>query len=365
MKQIPIAKPELDDAEVKAAAEVIHSGWIIQGARVAAFEKAFADFVGAPEAIAVSSGTAALHVALLAANCEPGTTVICPSYSFIATANVIRHCGAEPIFVDIDPKTYNINPDLLEEAVRPNTRAILAVHQVGFPANLERILAFAEKKGLKVIEDAACAIGSEYRGDRIGRPHTLAACFSFHPRKIMTTGDGGMVTTSSREFAEKARRLRQHGIGAGEENYTVVGYNYRLTDLQAALGVEQMKKLPQLLERRREQAARYTSAFSASRWLLPQLEEPGTRSNYQSYQLRVSSDAPVTRNRLLEELKSKGITAQPGIRPIHLEPIYKNVARPSLEETERAAREVVMLPLYNSLSTEEQDFIIKSVLEVF
>jgi perosamine synthetase len=365
MKQIPIAKPELDEEEVKAATEVIKSGWIIQGARVAEFEKAFADFVGASEAIAVSSGTAALHIALLAAGCEPGTTVICPSYSFIATANVIRHCGAEPIFVDIDPKTYNMNPDLLEEAVRPNTRAILAVHQVGFPADLEKILAFAEKRDLKVIEDAACAIGSEYRGVRIGRPHALAACFSFHPRKIITTGDGGMVTTSSKELADRARRLRQHGIGAGEEKYSVVGYNYRLTDLQAALGVEQMKKLPRLLERRREQAARYTSAFSAGRWLLPQLEEPETKSNYQSYQLRLSPEAPVTRNRLLEELKTRGITAQPGIRPIHLEPIYKNVPHGPLDETERAAREVVMLPLYNSLSDEEQDFIIRSVLEIF
>jgi perosamine synthetase len=363
--KIPIAKPDLAEDEVKAVTEVIRSGWIIQGEKVEEFERKIADFIGSNEAIAVSSGTAALHIALIIAGCGKDDSVLCPSYSFIATANVIRYCGSEPIFIDIDPDTYNMNYKLLDKSLKPNTKAILAVHQVGFPAELDEIIEFANKKGLIVIEDAACAIGSEYKGVRIGRPHSLAACLSFHPRKIVTTGDGGLITTQSKEFAERARRLRQHGIKPGEEQYTELGYNYRLTDLQAALGIEQIKKLPMFLKRRKEQAERYTEAFKNCGWMRPQYEQINTSSNHQSYQLRIKSDAPISRDELLKKLKLKGITAQPGIKPIHLEPIYYKSTRKELPETERAAKEVIMLPIYHSLSKEEQDYIIKTVLDSF
>jgi perosamine synthetase len=360
--QIPIAKPELGEAEISAVTEVIRSGWIMQGERIAQFEQAFAEYVGAPAAIAVSSGTSALHLALYTANIRPGTSVICPSYSFIATANVIRHCGAEPIFIDIDPLTYNLDPTLLAQVCRADTVAILAVHQVGLPAALTEIKDFAVSRNLLVIEDAACAIGSEYHHQIIGRPDSLAACFSFHPRKIMTTGDGGMVTCADTEFAARARLLRQHGISNGE--YQEVGFNYRLTDMQAALGIEQLKRLPTLLIHRREQAQRYTAAFQDHQWLSPPFEGEGLRSNFQSYQLRLSSDAPITRDHVLQELRARGITAQPGIVPIHQTKPYRDMVTAPLPETERAAREVIMLPLYHSLTTTEQDYIINSVLDL-
>ncbi|MEW6736545.1 MAG: DegT/DnrJ/EryC1/StrS family aminotransferase [Acidobacteriota bacterium] len=361
---IPIAKPELDETEIAAVSEVIRSGWIIQGTRVLEFERAFAEYVGAPEAIAVSSGTAALHLALYAANCGPGDSVICPSYSFIASANVIRYCGAEPIFVDIDRQTCNINPALLAEVCQSNTKAILAVHQVGLPAPLDEIIAFAKRHNLIVIEDAACAIGSQYRGQRIGKPHTLAACFSFHPRKIITTGDGGMITTADHKLAERMRCLRQHGVGKAGEGYLEVGFNYRLTDMQAALGVEQLKKLPIMLAHRREQAARYTAAFQGRRGLAVPVESPQTVSNFQSYQLRIEPTAPITRDQLLQELIARGINAQPGITPIHLESIYADIAKAPLPETVQAAREIIMLPIYHSLTYQQQDFIIDSILEL-
>jgi perosamine synthetase len=362
--QIPIAKPELGDAEVAAVSEVIRSGWIMQGARVAEFERAFAEFVGAPEAIAVSSGTAALHLALLVAGVKAGRSVICPSYSFIASANVIRYCGGEPIFIDIDAQTYNLDVNLLEAACRPDTIAILAVHQVGMPAALNEIRAFATARNLIVIEDAACAPGSQYHGQQIGLPHSLAACFSFHPRKILTTGDGGMLTTADREFAAHARRLRQHGAGAPGEGYREIGFNYRLTDMQAALGIEQLKKMPALLAARRRMAAHYTAAFQHHRWLTLPIEPSNMLSNYQSYQLRIAPEAPIGRDQLLRELAARGIAAQPGIAPIHLEPIYRATPAMPLPQTERAAREVVMLPIYHSLSEAEQDYIIESLLEL-
>lgn len=359
---IPITKPELGNAEIAALSAVINSGWIMQGPRIEEFERDFAQYVGAPEAIAVSSGTAALHLALMAAGCGPGSSVLCPSYSFIATANCIRHCGAEPIFVDIEPRYYNIDLQLLAAARRSDTKAILLVHQVGMPAAIDEILDFAKAEDLVVIEDAACALGSTYHGVRIGQPHSLAACFSFHPRKIVTTGDGGMVTTADADFAVQVRRLRQHG--AGKEGFVEVGYNFRLTDLQAAIGVEQLKRLPEMLVRRRAQAQRYNETFSQSQWLEIPQEPHNCQGNYQSYQLRLHRDAPVARDKVLQGLAARGITAQPGIQSIHLSKPYQYQAPISLPETEAAAKEVIMLPIYHSLTEQEQDHIIQSIMEL-
>lgn len=360
--KIPITKPDLGEEEILAVTNVIRSGWIMQGNCVNEFERAFAEYVGAKAAIAVSSGTAALHLALLAAGVGQGKSVICPSYSFIATANVIRLCGAEPIFVDIDPDTYNIDPKLLANVCQPNTCAILAVHQVGLPANLEEINLFASKNNLIVVEDAACAIGSEYNQEKIGKPHSLAAGFSFHPRKLLTTGDGGLVTTNDLDFASQVRRLRQHGVDNPKEGYQIVGFNYRLTDLQAAIGLEQIKKLPNFLSHRRNQAARYNQAFSSHQLLSPPKEFPNMLSNFQSYQLRLLPNDIITRDDLLKGLIEAGISAQGGIQPIHKQPVYKEFNQLSLVETEKAAQQVIMLPLYYSLSENEQDYIIETVL---
>ena len=216
LRRIPIARPSLGEEEAAAARRAILSGWITQGPEVAAFEEEFAAYVGAAHACAVSSCTTALHLALHALGVGPGDEVITVSHSFIATANAIRYCGARPVFVDIDPRTYNIDPARIEAAITPRTRAIVPVHQIGLPCDMRAILEIAERHGLPVVEDAACAIGSELLVDRtwerIGRPHGSVACFSFHPRKVLTTGDGGMLTTSDPELDRKFRLLRQHGM---------------------------------------------------------------------------------------------------------------------------------------------------------
>src|SRR5262245_35178149 len=262
---IPVARPSLGAEEEEAAAEAIRSGWVTQGPQVAAFEREFADFVGAPHACAVSSCTTALHLALLAVGVRPGDEVITVSHSYIATANAIRYCGATPVFVDIEPDTFNIDPARID-------RAVLVVHQMGMPCDLAAILEVARARGLRVVEDAACASGSEIRWqgewEHIGKPHADIACFSFHPRKVMSTGDGGMITTANAEWDAHCRLLRQHGMsvpdtvrhGASQvifESYPVLGYNYRMTDIQAAVGREQLKRLPGIVAVRRSLMERY------------------------------------------------------------------------------------------------------------
>jgi len=247
---IPITKPLMGEPEAEAARRVILSGWTSQGPEVAAFEAEFASMVGAPHACAVSTCTTALHLALLAAGVGPGDEVITVSHSFIATANSIRYCGAIPVFVDIEPDTFNIDPALIEPAITERTRAILCVHQMGMPCDLARVVAIGRKHQLPVIEDAACAIGSEIfwdgRWEKIGKPHGDVACFSFHPRKVISTGDGGMITTANPEWDRKFRLLRQHAMSVPDtvrhasnrvifERYPSLGYNYRMTDIQAAV----------------------------------------------------------------------------------------------------------------------------------
>ena len=262
---IPVARPFLGEEEAAAAREAILSGWVTQGPRVAAFEEAFARYVGAPHACAVSSCTAALHLALYALGVGPGDEVVTVSHSFVATANAVAYCGATPVFVDVDPGTYNIDPALIDAAVTPRTKVVMPVHQMGLPCDLDAVLAVAEKRGLPVVEDAACATGSEVRvGGRwgkVGRPHGAVACFSFHPRKVVTTGDGGMLTTRDPALDAKFRLLRQHAMSVPDtvrhaakavvfEGYPEVGFNYRLTDVQAAVGSVQLRRLPEFLARR-------------------------------------------------------------------------------------------------------------------
>lgn len=384
-RTVPVARPCVGPEEEEAVCDVLRSGWLTQGPRVEEFEQRFAEYVGAEQAVAVSSCTTALHLALVACGVRPGDEVICPSFSFVATANSIVHAGATPVFADIEPATYNLDPACIEEAITPRTRAILAVHQVGLPAGLHAILAIAARHGLPVIEDAACAVGSEYFGKRIGAPHGTLACFSFHPRKILTTGEGGMITTGDRELAARLRKLRQHGMSISDsarhrnqrmvfETYDEVGYNYRMTDLQAAVGLVQLRRLDGFLARRRWLASRYTRQLSGLGWLTPPAEPPGHKHNFQSYVVRVKGDGPgavMGRDALMQELLTRGISTRHGVMAIHRELPYRG-HRPwvgtrgddRLPHTAAAADETIILPLFHQMTEEEQDYVVEGIHNV-
>ena len=375
---IPVARPVLGEREVEAARRAILSGWVSQGPEVAAFEREFAAAVGAPYGCAVSSCTTALHLALVALGVGPGDEVVTVSHSFIATANAIRYCGATPVFVDVELDTFNIDVSRLDAALSPRTRAILAVHQLGMPCDLQAISSIARRHTLPVIEDAACAIGSDIRWDGtwqpIGRPHGDVACFSFHPRKLLSTGEGGMLTTRSGELDQRFRLLRQHGMSIPDtvrhqasqvtlEEYEVVGFNYRMTDIQAAIGREQVKRLPSLVERRRELAARYQAAFRSCAGVKTPVEREWARSNWQSYAVRV----PAGRQRaVMQALLDEGISTRRGVMNAHREKAYpagawRVASGHGLEHSEEAQDTAIVLPLFHDLDAADQDRVIDAI----
>jgi len=379
---VPVARPHLGREEVAAAERAILSGWVTQGPEVAALESEFAAYVGAPHACAVSSGTTALHLALLAVGVRPGDEVITVSHSYIATANSIRYCGARPVFVDIDPGTFNLDPSQIEAAIGERTRAILCVHQMGMPCDLTAILEIAQRHRLPVVEDAACAIGSEIlwlgAWEKIGKPHATVACFSFHPRKLLTTGDGGMLTTADNGIDGKFRLWRQHGMSVPDtvrhsspkvvfESYPELGFNYRLTDIQAAIGREQLKRLPHAVSQRRELASRYRQLLSDVPGLHLPLEPDWARTNWQSYCVRLPKAAD--QRDVMQCMLDEGIATRRGIMCAHLEAAYADPKSwrcaqvackpggncPSLSESERAQREGVILPLFPEMTSEQQE----------
>jgi dTDP-4-amino-4,6-dideoxygalactose transaminase len=389
---IPITAPLLDEREIEAVTRPLKSGWLTQGPEVAAFEREFAEYVGARYACAVSSCTTALHLALRALGVGPGDEVITVSHSFIATANAIRYCDAAPVFIDIEPATLNMNPAAIEAAITSRTRAILCVHQLGLPCDLDAIVAIARRHGLWVVEDAACAIGSEIladaRWERIGKPHGDIACFSFHPRKVITTGDGGMITTARPEWDARFRLWRQHGMSVPDlarhaaaevvfETYDTVGFNYRLTDLQAAVGRTQLQRLPEILERRRRLAMRYAARLASVPGVrLPQ-EPVWARTNWQSYCVRLPDGCD--QREVMQALLDRGIASKRGVMCSHRSPAY--VAVPwscdqrwhectcapgtcvRLSESERAEDRSIMLPLYPELSELDQDRVIAALAD--
>lgn len=369
---IPITKPFLGEEEAQAAAHAVRSGWIAQGPMVAEFERLIAARLGVKHAVATSNCTTSLHVALVCRDIGPGDEVICPSFTFIATANSVLYVGATPVFVDIDSRTYNIDPTKIEAAITPRTKAIIPVDQIGLAADLDAVHEIARRHGLHVIEDAAPALGATYKGRPVGAVSPIT-CFSFHPRKSITTGEGGVITTNDDDVAARARIIRSHGASISDlarhnastvtiEAYEELGYNYRMTDIQAAIGIEQLKKFDDILARRLHLADRYNA-------LLPEI--PGVSipyvpdyadHTYQSYCIRLDPERAAARNDVMERMLALGVATRRGIMAIHEEPYYVNrFGWVSLPVTEAATRDTLLLPLFASMTDEEQDRVIEAL----
>jgi len=374
LPQIPVAKPFLGEEEAEATRRVILSGWVTQGPEVAAFEREFAEFVGTPHACAVSNCTTALHLALRAVGIGAGDEVITVSHSFIATANAVRYDGGIPVFVDIGSNGFNIDPDLIEAAVTPRTKAILCVHQLGMPCDLRRIIDIGRRLSIPVIEDAACASGSEilWEGEwqKIGRPHGDIACFSFHPRKVVTTGDGGMLTTANADYDRKFRLWRQHSMDVADtvrhgsrqviyESYPELGYNYRMTDMQAAVGRVQLTRLPALVARRRQLADLYTQSLAGIPWLETPAEPAWARTNWQSYCVKLPPW--LAQRDTMQVLLDRGISTRRGIMNSHREPAYADPASHrvsgKLTHSVTAQEGAIVLPLFAQMSDDDVLFI--------
>lgn len=367
--RINVMIPWLGQEEADSVADAIASGWVAQGPRVARFEEEFAAAMQAPFAVATSSCTTALHLALLVAGIGVGDDVVIPSFSFIATTNAVRYVGANPVFADVDAATGNITGETVRTALTPATRAVIGVDQGGVPLDLDDVRGVTDPLDIVMIEDAACGAGSTYKGRPVGAGADIAA-WSFHPRKLLTTGEGGMITTAREDWAARARHLREHAMSVSAadrhrsvlppaEEYTEIGFNFRMTDLQAAVGLVQLRKLPQMVARRRELAARYRERISEVAGLRP-VRDPGYgTANFQSFWVEVCDEYPTDREGLLEALAHADVSARRGIMSSHRQPPYRDLtpAR-GLPTTERLTDRTLILPLFHTLTDADQDRVI-------
>jgi len=374
---IPISLPVTGEEEWHALKEPLKTGWLTAGPKVRAFEDAFAERHKVKHAIAVTSATTALHLALVALDIKPGDEVIVPAFTWVSTANVVLYQGAEVVFCDIDPKTFNIDPVKLKEKISYRTKAIMVVHLFGLCAPMDEIKSIAGQ--IPIIEDGACAAGSAYKGVPAGGLGKMG-CFSFHPRKSITTGEGGMITTNDDELGEKLQILRNHGASISEEqrhngakpyllsDFNALGYNYRMTDLQGAIGEVQLKKLDSFIEERAQWADFYKSELSDVTWLsLPEFSSD-YKHGWQSFVLIVNEEkAPYSRNEIMEKLQEKGISTRPGTHAVHMLGFYKekyNVQPQDYPGAQIANDKSISIPLHNRMVKEDYDYIVHSIKNI-
>lgn len=372
---IPIAKPFLDKEEAQSAYDTIMSGWVAQGERVEEFEGKFREYTGAKYSVAVSNCTNALHLAMIVSGIKAGDEVICPSMSYIATANSVLYTGAKPVFAEVSQLDYNTDPEHVKKLISEKTKALLLVHQIGMPADIEAFKKICKDNNLKLIEDAACAIGSEYKGEKIG-VHSELVCFSFHPRKVITTGEGGMITTYNEDYYKRLKLLRQHAISiSGKERHTSeelsfedhleTGYNYRMTDIQAAIGIKQLEKLDKIIEERRKIAEKYIDGLSGTDCIKLPTEPEDRKSNYQSFAIYLKKNSPVSRNELMKKLLAAGISVRKGVMTSHRESAYINSGEKiKLPVSEDLCDNSFMIPLYVPMDQRDTDYIIETIRKI-
>jgi perosamine synthetase len=370
--KVPITKPALTEEEARAPYDSIKSGWVTQGPKVAEFEKAVAGYVGAKHGIATTSCTTGLHLALASIGVTAGDEVIVPSFTFIASANAILYTGATVVFCEIDPRTFNADPADIEKRITKKTKAIMPVDQIGLACDIGPINDIAKRHGIPVVEDAAPTIGGTYKGRRVGS-NAHQTVFSFHPRKVITTGEGGMITTDDDALADRARKLRAHAMSVSDldrhtadrpilEEYHELGFNYRMTDIQASIGLVQVRRLDELLAIRVAKADRYGRELADIKKLRTPYTPPYATHTYQSYCLDL--DASIDRDDLMARLLQRGIATRRGVMASHLEKVYRDrVGKVSLPITEQKARSTMLIPLFATMTDEEQTYVIEALHE--
>lgn len=370
---IPYGRQYVDDEDIEEVVKVLKSDFLTTGPVITEFEKKVADYVGAKYAVAVSNGTAALHAACYAANIKEGDEVITTPITFAASSNCVLYCGAVPVFADIDPKTYNIDPEDIERKITDRTKAIIAVHFTGQPCEMERIHEIADRHGLIVIEDAAHALGAIYEGKKVGSLSEMTT-FSFHPVKHITTGEGGMILTNQRELYERLKLFRAHGITREEQllrkndgpwyyEQLELGYNYRITDIQCALGISQMKKLPYFLKRRKEIAKKYQEAFADCKNIQLPYQKPGCENAWHLYIIRVKGGK---RKEVFEQLREAGIGVNVHYIPVYKHPYYQEHGYEGIRcpNAEQYYEEAISLPIYPALKEAEQQYVIEKIQKI-
>lgn len=374
--KIYLTKPKFDDEEIELLKKCLSSGWVTQGPFTMEFERLFRERHKVKYALAVSSCTAALHLAVIAMGLKKGEEVVVPAFTWVTSASCVEYVGGKVVFADVELDTFNLDPQALEYAITENTKGIIVVHLFGQSAKMDEIKSIANKYGLFIIEDAACAVGTTYKGKPVGSLGNIG-CFSFHPRKIITTGEGGMLTTDSTDIMNKLKSLRNHGatghlLPAEESSkpywmspFDMLGYNYRMSDIQACVGVAQMKKLDFLLQERKKLAERYTELLSEMEEIaLPIPNDKRCGHTYQSYVIRIKKGGLCERNKIMEYLNSLGIQTRPGTHAVHRLGYYKRKYNLKPEDFPNASKcedTTITLPLFPDMSEKEQNFVVSSL----